>query len=275
MEEVVMALRTRPDIFEADTNINTGEIMRASRLVTKITGMSVQANKAIVGANAFAHEAGIHQDGLLKHKSTYEIIKPESVGAGKAKLVLGKHSGRSAVGDRLNELGYQLTDEEMNVFFEKFKKLADQKKEIYDEDLEALISDELATVYEKYSLTYLDVSTGTLSNPEAEVELNVDGVCIALIRKGDGAVDAVFKAIAEMTRTKSRLLRYEVKAITGGTDALGEVAVTLEEEQEGNLIERIGTGADTDIIIASARAYLNALNKLAANGTKKTKLTDV
>jgi len=275
LEEVVMALRTRRDIFKADTKIRSEEITRSSKLITKITGMYVQANKAIVGANAFSHEAGIHQDGLLKHKSTYEIITPESVGAGKAKLVLGKHSGRSAVKDRLNELSYALTDEDVDNLFEKFKKLADHKKEIYDEDLEALISDELMVIPEKYSLVYLEVSTGTLSDPEAEVVLNVDGEEIALVRKGDGAVDAVFKAIAEITKTKSWLLRYEVKAITGGTDALGEVAVTLEENYGKNKVKRTGVGSDTDIIVASAKAYLNALNKLVANGSRKTKLTDI
>ena len=260
MEEVVMALRTRRDLFNADTNINTEEIMRSSRLVTKITGMSVQPNKAIVGANAFAHESGIHQDGLLKEKSTYEIIRPETIGLHKTKFVLGKHSGRHAFRTRLDELGYTLSDEEVNSAFERFKKLADQKKEIYDEDIEALVSEEFTMVPEIYSLTSLSVSSGTDQKPIAVLSLRVNGEMIEKTGHGDGPVDAVFKAITLITGTKSRLLRYEVKAITGGTDALGEVVCSLEEgDRTVN-----GHGADTDIIIASARAYINALNKLAA-----------
>ncbi|GBD96623.1 MAG TPA: 2-isopropylmalate synthase [Nitrospirae bacterium] len=260
MEEVVMALRTRRELFNADTNINTEEIMRSSRLVTKITGISVQPNKAIVGANAFAHESGIHQDGLLKEKSTYEIIRPETIGLHKTKFVLGKHSGRHAFRTRLDELGYTLSDEEVNSAFERFKKLADQKKEIYDEDIEALVSEEFTMVPEIYSLTGLSVSSGTDQKPTAVLKLKVNGEMIEKTGYGDGPVDAVFKAITLITGTKSRLLKYEVKAITGGTDALGEVVCSLEEA--GRTVN--GHGADTDIIIASAKAYINALNKLAA-----------
>jgi 2-isopropylmalate synthase len=260
MEEVVMALRTRGDIFNADTNIRTEEIMRSSRLVTKITGMYVQPNKAIVGANAFAHESGIHQDGLLKEKSTYEIIRPETVGLHKTKFVLGKHSGRHAFRTRLNELGYTLNDEELNKAFERFKRLADLKKEIYDEDLEFLITEEFASVPEKYSLFDLNVSSGMNQRPNAVIKLKINGEIIEKTEHGDGPVDAVFKAIASITDTKSNLLKYEVKAITGGTDALGEVVVSLEEDS--NSVS--GHGNDTDIIIASAKAYINALNKLAA-----------
>jgi len=260
MEEVIMALRTRRDIFNADTGINTEEIMRSSKLVTKITGISVQPNKAIVGANAFAHESGIHQDGLLKEKLTYEIIKPESIGLHAAKLVLGKHSGRHAFKTRLKELGYVLTDEELNNAFERFKKLADQKKDIFDEDIEALVSEGVIRAPEFYSLVDLYIVSGINQKPSATVKLKVGEDVIDRMEHGDGPVDATYKAIAAITDTKSNLLKFEVKSITGGTDALGEVMVSLEE---GDRTVR-GIGADTDIIVASAKAYINALNKLAA-----------
>ncbi len=260
LEEVVMALRTRRDIFNADTDINAEEIIRSSRLVTKITGMSVQPNKAIVGANAFAHESGIHQDGLLKEKSTYEIIKPETIGLRKTKFVLGKHSGRHAFRTRLDELGYQLSDEELNSAFERFKRLADRKKDIFDEDIEALVSEEVARIPETYNLMDLKVSSGINQKPTAVIKLKVGEEMIEKTGYGDGPVDAVYKAIALITDTESSLLKYEVKSITGGTDALGEVMVSLEED--GRTVR--GHGADTDIIIASARAYINALNKLAS-----------
>ena len=260
MEEVVMALRTRRDIFYADTKINTEEIMRSSRLVTKITGISVQPNKAIVGANAFAHESGIHQDGLLKEKSTYEIIKPESIGLHATKLVLGKHSGRHAFKTRLGDLGYILTDEELNKAFERFKRLADQKKDIFDEDIEALISEDVTKVPEVYSLVDLSIVSGMNQKPTATVKIKVGENIIDRLEHGDGPVDATYKAIAAITNTKSNLLKFEVKSITGGTDALGEVIVSLEED--GRSVR--GHGADTDIIVAAAKAYINALNKLAA-----------
>jgi 2-isopropylmalate synthase len=261
MEEVVMALRTRHDLYDADTNINTEEIMRSSRLVTKITGISVQPNKAIVGANAFAHESGIHQDGLLKEKSTYEIIKPESIGLHSAKLVLGKHSGRHAFKTRLKELGYEITDEELNSAFERFKRLADQKKEIFDEDIEVLVSEEVIKVPEIFSLVDLHIVSGFSQKPTATVKLKVGEEVVDRMEYGDGPVDATYKAIAAITDTKSKLLRFEIKAITGGTDALGEVMVILEE---GDKTVR-GYGADTDIIVAAAKAYINALNKLTKN----------
>lgn len=260
MEEVVMALKTRLDLYDADTNINTEEIMRTSRLVTKITGISVQPNKAIVGSNAFAHESGIHQDGLLKEKTTYEIIRPESIGLHCAKLVLGKHSGRHAFKTRLQELGYYLPDEKLNSAFERFKRLADQKKEIFDEDLEVLISEEVVKVPEIFSLADLHIVSGIHQKPTANVKLKIGEEIIDREENGDGPVDATYKAIASITNTKSKLLRFEVKAITGGTDALGEVMVSLEED--GKTVR--GSGADTDIIIASAKAYINALNKLAS-----------
>ena len=260
MEEVVMAIRTRRDLFHADTKINTEEIMRSSRLVTKITGISVQPNKAIVGANAFAHESGIHQDGLLKEKSTYEIIRPESIGLYAAKLVLGKHSGRHAFKTRLKDLGHVLSDEELNKAFERFKKLADQKKDIFDEDIEALISEGVIKVPEVYSLIDLYIVSGVNQKPTAAVKLKVGDDIIDRLEYGDGPVDATYKAIASVTNTKSKLLKFEVKSITGGTDALGEVVVSLEEDDRTVR----GHGADTDIIVAAAKAYINALNKLEA-----------
>ncbi|MBS1112770.1 MAG: leuA [Nitrospirae bacterium] len=260
MEEVVMALRTRRDIFNADTKIRTEEIMRSSRLVTKITGISVQPNKAIVGANAFAHESGIHQDGLLKEKSTYEIIRPESIGLYSAKLVLGKHSGRHAFKARLKDLGYVLKDEELNEAFERFKRLADQKKDIFDEDIEALVSEGVTKVPEFYSLIDLHIISGIHQKPTAAVKVKVGENILDKIEYGDGPVDATYKAIVSLTGTRSRLLKFEVKGITGGTDALGEVVVTLEEDDRSSR----GHGADTDIIVAAAKAYINALNKLEA-----------
>lgn len=263
MEEVVMALRTRRDIFDADTKINTEEIMRSSRLVTKITGISVQPNKAIVGANAFAHESGIHQDGLLKEKSTYEIIRPESIGLYSAKLVLGKHSGRHAFKTRLKELGYSLEGDHLNEVFERFKKLADQKKEIFDEDIEALISEGVAKAPEIYSLIDLHVVSGINQKPTAAIKLRIGDAVLDKLEQGDGPVDATYKAISSVTNTKSKLLKFEVKGITGGTDALGEVVVSIEEEG----MSARGHGADTDIIVAAAKAYINALNKLEARKT--------
>lgn len=259
MEEVVMSLRTRGDLFHADTAINTEEIMRTSRLVSKITGMYVQPNKAIVGENAFAHESGIHQDGLLKEKTTYEIIRPESIGLHSAKLVLGKHSGRHAFKTRLQELGYSLADDELNSIFEKFKKLADQKKDIFDEDIEALISEDVTKVPGVYSLIDLSIVSGINQQPTATVKIKVNEEIVDRMEQGDGPVDATYKAIAAITDTKSKLLKFEIKAITGGTDALGEVMVSLEE---GDRTAR-GHGADTDIIVAAAKAYITALNKLA------------
>jgi 2-isopropylmalate synthase len=258
VEEVVMALKTRKDFFGADTNITTEEIMRASRLVTKITGIPVQPNKAIVGANAFAHESGIHQDGLLKERTTYEIMKPESVGLVKTQLVLGKHSGRHAFRDKLVQMGYELSDEELNRAFDRFKRLADQKKEVFDEDIEAIVSDEVQHITEVYLLKSLRAESGTGITPTATVELVVNGSVVKRTGSGDGPVDAVYRTIASITGTGSRLDAYLVKGITGGTDALGEVTVKVDEGGK----KVAGHGADTDIIVASAKAYVNALNKL-------------
>jgi 2-isopropylmalate synthase len=228
--------------------------------------MVVQPNKAIVGANAFAHTSGIHQDGLLKDKTTYEIMRPETIGLVESKMVMGKLSGRHAFRQRLVELGYMLSDEEINHAFERFKKLADQKKEIYEEDLEVIVSEELAKMADRITLKSFHVASGTDQVPTATVELEIDGRTISQTGTGDGPVDAVYRTIAAMTQTKSTLLMYVVKAITGGTDAQGEVSVRVQED--GRTVS--GHGADTDIIMASARAYLNALNKLLYLAGKQT-----
>jgi 2-isopropylmalate synthase len=265
LEEIVMGLRTRKDFYQADTKIRTEEILKTSRLVSKITGMVVQPNKAIVGANAFAHTSGIHQDGLLKDKTTYEIMQPETIGLVESKMVMGKLSGRHAFRQRLEELGYSLSDEEVNHAFERFKKLADQKKEIYEEDLEVIVSEELAKMADRITLKSFHVASGTNHVPTATVELELDGRTISQTGTGDGPVDAVYRTIAAITQTKSTLLMYVVKAITGGTDAQGEVSVRVQEN--GRTVS--GHGADTDIITASARAYLNALNKLSYLAAKQ------
>lgn len=259
LEEVVMALRIKKNVYDADTKVKTEEIIKSSRLLTRITGMQVQANKAIVGANAFAHESGIHQDGLLKEKSTYEIISPASVGLSQSKMVMGKHSGRHAFRTRLKEMGFELTEDEMNHAFERFKKLADQKKEVYEDDLNAIVSDEISKQHETFRLKNLYVESGTQVSPTATIELEREGRVIKEIGKGDGPVDAVYKTLDKLTQNKGKLLSYIVSAITGGTDAQGEVTVKLEEN--GKVVA--GHGSDTDILIASAKAYLNALNKLA------------
>lgn len=261
LEEVVMALKTRSDIFNCTTGINTTEIIKTSRLVTKITGISVQPNKAIVGANAFSHEAGIHQDGLLKEKLTYEIIKPESVGLHQTELILGKHSGRHAFKVRLKEMGYNLDDETFNKVFTSFKVLADQKKEIFEEDIRTLVEGEAIKTKETYTLEEIFVISGTKQKPQATIKIKEKDKIIEKTASGDGPIDAAYKAIGEITKTKASLLKFEVKAITGGTDALGEVMVSIKE---GGRIVR-GYGADCDIIVASCKAYISAINKLAVN----------
>lgn len=259
LEEIAMGLRTRTDFYQADTNLRTEEISKTSRLVSNITGMVVQPNKAIVGANAFAHTSGIHQDGLLKDKSTYEIMRPESIGLTQSRLVMGKLSGRHAFREELANLGYTLSDQELQEAFERFKRLADQKKELFEEDLETIVNKAVTKVPERYSLKGLHVESGLDQRPSATVELMMDGRVSKMTGTGDGPVDAVYRTIAALTETKSLLRAYIVKAITGGTDAQGEVSVRVEEN--GDTVT--GHGSDTDIIIASAQAYLNALNKLA------------
>ena len=258
MEEIVMILKTRRDKLSYETGIATEYIYPTSRLLSQITGMVVQPNKAIVGANAFAHEAGIHQHGVLQEKLTYEIMRPGDIGLPSSLLVMGKHSGRHAFRERLKALGYDLSKEGLDKAFQRFKELADKKKEIYDEDLEVIVSEEVLRIPEQYRLVAVHVTTGTDTQPEAKIVMEVEGTAMEERGTGDGPVDAVYKTIAKMTQTQSKLLRYSVNAITGGTEAQGEVTVRLEEE--GRTV--IGQGAHTDILVASAKAYINALNKM-------------
>ncbi|MFW9611832.1 MAG: 2-isopropylmalate synthase [Fluviibacter sp.] len=260
LEEVVMAVRTRADIFPVETRIDATQIVPASKLISQITGYPVQPNKAIVGANAFAHESGIHQDGVLKHRETYEIMRAEDVGWSQNKLVLGKHSGRNAFKSRLAELGVVLESEEaLNSAFARFKELADKKHEIFDEDLQALLSDEAVTPEtEHYKLTYSQVTSETGETPVARLTLSVGGEEKKAESTGSGPVDATFKAIESVLNSGSELLLYSVNNITSGTDAQGDVTVRLSKG--GRVVN--GSGADTDIVIASVKAYLNALNRL-------------
>ncbi len=258
LEEVVMILYTRKDYAHLETNIISEEIYSTSRLLTRITGVGVQPNKAIVGANAFAHESGIHTDGLLKDKITYEIMTPESVGVKKSIIVLGKHSGRHALRDELKNRGYELSDADVNKVFNRFKELADKKKQLFDEDLETIVAEIVLRAPDKYKLINMNVVSGSFAIPTATVQMEVDGEQIKDVGMGDGPVDAAFKTIAKITKTKSKLLKYGVDSITGGTDAQGVVTVRLE----GNGNEIVGRGAHTDIIMASVLAYINALNRL-------------
>jgi len=261
MEEVVMALKTRADRFGADTGIVTEQIYPTSRLLAQITGLAVPANKPVVGDNAFAHEAGIHQDGVLKNRLNYEIMKPESVGLDSNRLVLGKHSGRHAFVARLRELGLDTTDVDMNVIFERFKALADAKKQVFDEDLIALVAQESVRggASDRYRLVYLNVTSSSMGVPYATVKLAIDGDEVVGAGTGDGMVDACYKVISELTGQHPQLQRYAVKAITGGTDAQGEVSCLVAEA--GVVVT--GQGTHPDVIQASALAYVNALNKLA------------
>jgi 2-isopropylmalate synthase len=259
LEEIVMAVRTRQDMFPCDTNIDTQHILSASRLVSGITGFVVQPNKAIVGANAFAHESGIHQDGVLKNRETYEIMRAEDVGWNTNRMVLGKHSGRNAFRSRLQELGIELASEtDLNAAFTRFKELADKKHEVFDEDIQALVSDTVATTDERVSLISLKVCSETGETPFATVTLSVDGREVQTQMSGGGPVDAAYKAIESIVQSQTELQLYSVNSITTGTDAQGEVSVRLEKG--GRIVS--GQGADTDIVIASAKAYLNALNKI-------------
>jgi 2-isopropylmalate synthase len=261
MEEVVMAVKTRRERFGVDTGVVTEEIYATSRLVSQITGLAVQVNKAIVGENAFAHEAGIHQDGVLKYRQNYEIMNPESIGLASNRLVLGKHSGRHALVARIRELGLDTTDVDMNRLFDAFKALADAKKTVYDEDLIALVAQESvrgANVRDRYELVYLNVTSSSVDVPFATVKLRIDGQEVSGTGTGDGMVDACYKVISELTDQHPRLDRYAVKAITGGTDAQGEVSCLVS----ANGVTVTGQGSHTDIIQASALAYVNALNKL-------------
>lgn len=273
LEEVVMAMHTRPALFGIQHGIETTQIARASRMVSNYTGIPVQPNKAIVGANAFAHEAGIHQDGMLKNNMTYEIMKPETVGVNASRLVLGKHSGRHALKARFVELGYNLSDDELDQAFTRFKELADKKKVITDADLEALVSDEIASLNELFSLEGMQVACGTMGMPTATVRLrDPDGKLHTIASIGTGPVDATYKAIDAIVNVPNTLLEFNIHAVTEGIDALGQVTVRIQGKEIKTRMdvqretERTrtfgGYGADTDIIVASAKAYLAALNKL-------------
>ena len=253
-----MALRTRGDRLPYRTRIETRYLYPTSRLVSLITGLPVQPNKAVVGANAFAHESGIHQDGVLKEKSTYEIMTPESVGVPSNELVLGKHSGRHAFRRKVDALGYELTEDQFEAAFEAFKVLADKKKTVYDEDIDALIAEKILRLPDRYQLVYLNVSSGTVTVPTATVQMMVDGVVRQEAGFGDGPVDAAFTVIKKLTGRTPRLVSFSINAITGGTDAQAEVSVRIEED--GVLAN--GQAADTDIVVASAKAFVHALNKL-------------
>lgn len=260
LEEIVMAVKTRKDIFNVDMRIDTTQLVPASKLVASITGFPVQPNKAIVGANAFAHEAGIHQDGVLKHRETYEIMRAQDVGWNANKLVLGKHSGRNAFKARLQELGIELeSEQQLNETFKKFKELADKKHEIFDEDLHALVSDEKITPEEEYfALVSLMAHSETGEMPFARLTLNAGGKEVKTDSNGTGPVDASFKALEKVVNSGAELQLYSVNAITSGTESQGEVTVRLQKD--GRIVN--GLGADTDIVVASAKAYINALNKL-------------
>ncbi len=258
LEEIVMTLKVKKDLMPYHTDIQTESIVKASRLVSSITGFAVQPNKAIVGANAFAHEAGIHQDGMLKHAGTYEIMTPESVGLIKSSLVLGKHSGKHAFSEKLKELGYELGDNALMELFGRFKDLADKKKEIFDEDLLALVGDRNASYNEHIKFVSLEVNAGSFEKHEAKLSLLMEDSNRETKSKGNGPVDATFNAIKKITKYNFKLSLYQVHAITAGTDAQGEVTVRLEDK---NLSSQ-AKGSDPDIIVASAKAYVNALNKL-------------
>ena len=267
LEEIVMAVKTRADLFNVETNIDTTQIMNCSRLVSSITGFQVQPNKAIVGANAFAHESGIHQDGVIKNRETYEIMRAQDIGLDNNKLVLGKHSGRNAVKTRLQELGIDVEEQQtLNEVFARFKDLADKKHEIFDEDLIAIATNaSLRDDEKKYDLVSINVGVSSDQAPHADLVLRIDGAEVKANADGDGQVDAVYKAIESVVNSGAKLELYAVNNITSGTDAQGEVSVRLQHND--HVIN--GHGADTDIVIASAKAYLNALNKIQSGMAAK------
>jgi 2-isopropylmalate synthase len=259
IEEIAMALATRPDYFGAQTTLNLKEIAKTSRLVSKLTGMVVPGNKAIVGANAFAHESGIHQDGMLKEKTTYEIISPDTIGLKESKLVLGKHSGRHAFREKLIDLGYELGEEAVNAAFAKFKDLADRKKTVSDEDILALLEEKLIDTPEVFSLEMIQVSYGNHSTPSASVRIRkAEGEVIDEAAIGNGSVDAIYNAIDKVTKEAVELEDYSIKSVSQGKDAQGEVHVVLKQDE----VSAQGRGLSTDILEASARAYIDALNRL-------------
>ncbi len=267
LEEVVMALNVRNDVYPYYTGIDSTQIFPTSRLVSHITGINVQPNKAIVGSNAFAHESGIHQDGFLKERSTYEIMTPESVGIGKSHLVLGKHSGKHALSKRLESMGYHLSDEELLKVFNRFKEISDRKKEIYDADISAIVLEEIYRVPDKYKLKNINVSSGTVAVPTATVQLEIDDETLLEAAFGNGPVDALFKCIINMTGFDAELNRFAVSSITGGTDAQGEVSVELKDRE----MVAVGQGSDPDILVASAKALVNAMNRMEFLKGKKAR----
>jgi 2-isopropylmalate synthase len=266
LEEIVMILKTRSDKYGQYTHIDTREIYKTSRLVSTLTGFMIQPNKAIVGNNAFAHESGIHQDGMLKYRQTYEIMTPQEIGIPSSRLVMGKHSGRHAFTKRLEDLGYHLSSEALDNLFVKFKDLADKKKNVYDEDIEALIEEKVTASQEVYQLTYLHTSAGNTTLPTATLKLKKGEQEIQEAATGDGPVDAVFNAIDRATGFKGKLENYTLKALTQGRDAQGEVTVSLSTNGD----EAHGRGVSTDVIEASAKAYLNGVNKLLLSHKKKS-----
>ncbi len=264
LEEVVMAMRTRKDVLPFANGIDTTMLTRASKLVSAVTNFPVQYNKAIVGRNAFAHESGIHQDGMLKHQETYEIMTPESVGYGKTSLVMGKHSGRNAFRQKLKEIGFELGDNQLEDAFTRFKALADRKKHVYDEDIEALVDDNVAHAHDRMKVVALTVIAGTMGPQSATLTLDIDGQHQTVQATGNGPVDATFNSIKMLVPHEAKLLLYQVHAVTEGTDAQAEVSVRLEED--GRTVT--GRGADTDTMVASAKAYVAALGKLMVKRQK-------
>jgi len=258
LEEIVMAIKTRKDFFDCETDIKTTEIYKTSRLVSNLTGLLVQPNKAVVGANAFAHEAGIHQAGVLRARETYEIMSPQDIGLTESRLVLGKHSGRHAFADKLKDMGYDLTEDNLEKAFQRFKELADKKKDVSERDLEIIVSEEVYIVPETYTIDSIDIKSGTHIKPVAEVKLAFKDKILTEKAEGTGPVDAVYKAIEKIVRIHPALVDYTIQAITGGTDAQGEVTVRIKDNDR----IFVGHGASTDIIIASAKAYLSAINRL-------------
>jgi 2-isopropylmalate synthase len=265
LEEIVMAMKTRKDFFHKTNNIKTRYLYETSRMVSRLTGIIVQPNKAIVGSNAFAHEAGIHQDGILKSRCTYEIMRPKDVGFGETRLVMGKHSGKHALSARLKKMGFNLKDSELAKAFDRFKVLADKKKSIYDEDLKAIIEDEMASVDEIFKLKYLYIEGGTQHTPKATVCLEHNKKQRKATAAGDGPVDACYKAVDKITGLKGRLIDYSIRSATSGKDAIGEASIKVSVK------DRVvtGRGTSTDIIEASVKAYLNAMDKMRWASSKR------
>jgi len=273
LEEIVMAIRTRTDFFaqkgteEPILNINTREIHRTSQLVSQLTGFVIQPNKAIVGANAFAHEAGVHVDGMLKERTTYEIMTPESIGLSGSSVILGRHTGRHGFADRCKQLGFKLTDQELEDAYQRFLEIADKKKEVFDEDIAAIINDEIHVVVEKvYELEYLHVASGTGTLPTASVKMRIRNETKQAAACGDGPVDAAYEAIRDATGQSPKLEKYSIRAVTSGKEALGEATVKIIDN--GQIY--IGRGISTDIIEASAKAYVDAINRMVSAQSKGT-----